>query len=418
MNSSISESNPLNRFDPSASTCDIDSLYSDFFDGFFGKFQDSFFYTFVIQFIIVTLMHMNVGKGKYWQVLFYAAAAGLLGSILENGTVATLCLKSNEKENYSFVPTFLICELFWIPSEYAIPYLNLIKMEAFSKGKMAKSIKYVIIGLTFPFIFFRFLIGYERMNIGFLQSPLIHTYHGYAFFIMAIADILCTLCILYFVRKNKDQTIVKASNINNYVKHSSYTILITVDIVSSFLSILNILTNIGPLADKISDNIVKPLHCLKCSFILILAADALIFKYGANVSSIHESSGNNSKTYGNGGADSSNNHNFTYSGNYKSRANFSNDVMGSSSISKNRSNPNFNINVSPYNYPSIDNDVCNYKSPESISFSPQTKKSIIKNYTNIKTSPSMYERPSPSADSDKTFEVKVYPTQTFGFLNQ
>jgi len=401
----------LDRFHPDASTCDIDTLYVGFFDGFFGKFQDSFFYTFVIQFIIVTLMHYNVGKGKYWKVLFYAAAAGLFGSVLENGTVATICLKSNEQKHYAMVPTFLICEIFWIPSEYAIPYLNLIKMKAFAKGRFATSIKYVIIGLTFPFIFFRFLIGYERMMRGYLQSPRIHTYHGYAFFVMAVADLLCTFCILYFVRKNNKQSAVKTSNINSYVKHSSYTILVAVDIVSTFLSILCIITNIGPFTDKIPGNIIKPLHCLKCSFILILAADALIFKYGANTSSIHESSGNNSRTYGNGGADSSNSHNFGFVGSSYKRTFNTNELM-TSSMNKSKTNQNCMINISPYNYPTMDSDMYS-KSPETITLSPKSKKSIIKNYSSIKTPSTIYER-SPSADSDKTF----YPNQTFGFLNQ
>jgi len=389
----------LTRFDPEASTCDNDTLYKDVFDGFFGKFQDSFFYTFVIQFIIVTLMHVNVGKGKYWRVLFYAATAGLLGSILENLTVATLCLKSNEIKTFSFVPTFLICEIFWIPSEYAIPYLNLIKMEAFSKGKLAKSIKYTIIGLGIPFVIFRVLIGYERMRVGYLQSSLIHAYHGYAFLFMAIADILCTFCILYFVRKNNSQCAL-TSNINNYIKHSSYTILVAVDIVSAFLSTLNIFTNIGPLKDKIPGNVVTPLHCLKCSFILILAADALIFKYGANVSSINESSGNNSRTYANGGADSSNNYNFSYKSNIKSRTNFSSNDITSSNHSRNRSNHNLMINVSPYNFPQMDNGEY-ARSPDSIAYS---QKSIVKNYTNFKTSTSSTYDRNLSTDSDKTFE--------------
>jgi len=402
----------MTRFDPEASTCDNDTLYANIFDAFFGKFQDSFFYTFVIQFIIVTLMHVNVGKGKYWKVLFYAATAGLLGSILENLTVASICLKSNEFRTYKFVPTFLLCEVFWIPSEYAIPYLNLIKMEAFSKGKLAKSIKYTIIGLGIPFVFFRGLIGYERMKVGYLQSSLIHTYHGCAFFFMAIADILCTFCILYFVKKNNKQCAL-TSNINNYIKHSSYTILVAVDIVSAFLSTLNIFTNIEPFRKSIPGNIVTPLHCLKCSFILILAADALIFKYGANVSSINESSGNNSRTYANGGADSSNNYNFSYKSNIKSRNFSSNDITGSANHSRNRSNHNIMVNVSPYNYPQMDNEAYT-RSPDSIAYS---QKSIVKNYTNYKTSSSTYDR-NLSSDSDKTFDVKVYPNQTFGFLNQ
>jgi len=414
----------LTRFDSETDTCDRDTLYNNFLDGFLSKFQDSFFYTFIIQFIIVTLMHVNVGKGKYWRVLFYAALAGLCGSLIENGTVSEICLRTNETKKYSVIPTFLLCEIFWIPSEYAIPYLNLIKMEAFSKGKLAKSIKYSIIGLGIPFVIFRVLIGYERMKKGYLQDPKIHTYHGGAFFIMALADILCTFCILYFVKKHNNQCAL-TSNINNYIKHSSYTILVAVDIVSTILSILNIFCNMERFRGKISDNIVKPLHCLKCSFILILAADALIFKYGANVSSIHESSGNNSKTYGNGGTDSNTNYNF--SSNFKStlnksRNNFSvNDITSTSfnlsnstySKGKNSSRQSAMINVSPYNYP-VESDTIYSRSPDSTAYSTKT---IVKNYTNFKTPTSSHEQ-SQSNESDKTLDIKVYPNQTFGFLNQ
>lgn len=71
------------------------------------------------------------------------------------------------------------------------------------------------------------------------------------------------------------------------------------------------------------------------------------------------------------------------------------------------------VNVSPYNYPQMDNEAYT-RSPDSIAYS---QKSIVKNYTNYKTSSSTYDR-NLSSDSDKTFDVKVYPNQTFGFLNQ
>jgi len=285
----------LTRFDRDTSTCNKDSLYKGFFDGFFGKFQDSFFFSGVIQFLIVTLMYVHVGKGKYWRMLFYAAIASFFGSILENATVAYICLESKKENLFSVVIPFLICELFWIPAEYSIPYLNLIKMEAFTtKEKVAKIVKCITIFLTFPFIVFRFLIGYERMMNGFLQSPTIHAYHGYAFSVLALSDILCTICILYYVKRNS-RNAVKTTYINTCVKYSSYTILICIDIVSSILSILNIATNMGPFKDYIPGSYVTPLHCLKCSFILILAADALLFKYEAgNASSVHE----HSKSFG------------------------------------------------------------------------------------------------------------------------
>ncbi|ORX76648.1 hypothetical protein BCR32DRAFT_283941 [Anaeromyces robustus] len=416
----MSETIKLDRFHPDTSTCDGKNI-QHFYEGFFGQFQDSFCYTFVIQFIIVALMYYNVGKGRYWKVLFYASLAGLCGAVVENMTVAVICTESNKTKEYGYIVPFLINEIFWAPCEYAIPYLNLIKMKAFAKGKLALWMRYIIIGLTVPFALFRFLIGWNRMTRGYLQDSTIHSLHGYAFAVMALADILCTFCILYFVRKNNSKMAIKTSNINDYIKHSSYTILLCVDIVSTLLSILNIITNTESTKDLISGKLVTPLHCLKCSFVLILAADALIFKYGVNTSSIHSSDNSRTYTYG-AGADS---YNFAtkstngyvsrnnYSNNYSTTVdmsnvtnnNTSNTSLGPSSGKNQVSQLNM-YSVSPYNYPTIDSDII--KSP--------VKKSIIKNYTNIKTPPSAYESP----DSAKTYtEYNVYPQQQqFGFLNQ
>jgi len=418
----------LNRYDPDTSTCAGKNI-KHFYEGFFGQFQDSFCYTFVIQFIIVSLMYYNVGKGKYWKVLFYASLAGLCGAVVENMTVAVICTESRREVQYRFVLPFLINEIFWAPCEYAIPYLNLIKMKAFAKGKLALWMRYIIIGLTVPFVLFRFLIGWYRMTRGYLQDSTIHSLHGYAFAVMALADILCTFCILYFVRKNNSKVAIKTSNINDYIKHSSYTILLCVDIVSTLLSILNIITNTEKTKDLISGQLVTPLHCLKCSFVLILAADALIFKYGVNTSSIHSSDNSRTYTYG-AGADSysqnfatkstngynprnnySSNYSATYSNNYSTTIDMSNVTnnlttgLSGSNTSLGPSGGKLNMySVSPYNYPTIETD----------NILPPTKKSIVKNYTKIKTPPSVYESP----DSAKTFtDYNIYPQQ-FGFLNQ
>jgi len=415
----------MDRYHPDASTCDGKNI-RHFYEGFFGQFQDSFCYTFVIQFIIVSLMYYNVGKGKYWKVLFYASLAGLCGAVIENMTVAVICSEGNRYKEYPYVIPFLINEIFWAPCEYAIPYLNLIKMKAYAKGKLALWMRYIIIGLTVPFAMFRFLIGWFRMTRGYLQDSTIHTLHGYAFAIMALADILCTFCILYFVRKTNSKIAIKTSNINDYIKHSSYTILLCVDIVSTLLSILNIITNLEITKNLISGQLVTPLHCLKCSFVLILAADALIFKYGVNTSSIHSSDNSKTYTYGVGAESYSQNFGTKSTNGYISRNNYSNNYSTnnhsttidlSNVTNNNTNNSSFGngsgkqssqiqmYSVSPYNYPSIDSEIMS-KSP--------VKKSIIKNYTNIKTPPSIYESP----DSAKTYtEYNIYPQQ-FGFLNQ
>jgi len=390
----------LTRFSDETSTCSGNYFEStNLINGFFSKFQDSYCYTFVIQFIIVTLMYFNVGKGKYWKILFYAAIAGLCGSLLENGTVAYICTSG---KNVKTVYTFLINEIFWITCEFSIPYLNLIKMKAFAKGTGSNCVKYIIYILTVPFIFFRLCIGYFRMKNGYLQDENIHAFHGYAFAVMALADIICTFSILYFVRKINKEVAIKTSNINDYIKHSSYTILLTVDIVSALLSICNILSNVGPLKDKFPNEIVTPFHCLKCSFILILAADALIFKYGATVSSNHASSGN-SRTYGNGSG------NFNYSsknGTYKTRF-YQNDLSNNS-----RKKPNVS-NISPFIYNNSE-DICNKQSDSTFSNS----KSIIKNYTGSSNNNTTNNLSYDNSLDEKTIEVKILPNQNFGFLNK
>ncbi|OUM64149.1 hypothetical protein PIROE2DRAFT_9190 [Piromyces sp. E2] len=238
-------------------------------------------------------MYIHVGKGKYWKLLFYSALAGLFGAILENASVAFICRTGVEDNSYKYVVPFLIDEIFWISNEYSIPLLNLIKMKVF-KGKVAKFTKYVVIITAVPFIFFRICIGYHRMKNGFLQNEDIHAFHGYAFAVLAVSDIICTFGILYYVRKSYQMTSLSRTKINVFIKHSSYTILIAVDVVSVFLAITNIISNVGPLKDNFPGKLFTPFHCLKCSAILILAIDAFIFKYGAIDSTIRSSTINNS----------------------------------------------------------------------------------------------------------------------------
>jgi len=64
------------RFDLNHETC-FGKTNRGFIEGFFTEFRDSYRYTFLIQFILVSLLYFNVGKGVYWKVLFYASLAGL-----------------------------------------------------------------------------------------------------------------------------------------------------------------------------------------------------------------------------------------------------------------------------------------------------------------------------------------------------
>ncbi|KAG4101650.1 hypothetical protein H8356DRAFT_1305662 [Neocallimastix lanati (nom. inval.)] len=274
----INKNQSLNKLSENTGTC-YGKNFKNVFHGFFSQFQDSFFYANVIQFIIVALMYFKIGRGRYWNVLFYASLSGVLGALLENLTVAYIC-SDGEKTNNSRVYSFIISEIFWTSCQYSVPLLNLIKMKAFSNGTLASIVKYTILGLCLPFVYFRFTIGFKRMSRGYLVDEEINSYHGYAFGILAIADFICTLSILYFVRMHNKQLTHNVSNFSGYIKNSSYTILVAVDIVGFSLSILDIITTNEFMEDYIPSTITIPFQCVMSNFILILASDALLFKFG------------------------------------------------------------------------------------------------------------------------------------------
>jgi len=283
-------------------------------------------------------------------------------------------------KKFNNVIPFFIAEFCWVVEEYSIPFLNLTKMRAFSRGKLSKVINIFIMGLFPVFVTFRFYIGYNRMKDGVLTTKQTKYGHSLAFAVMAVADITCTFSILYFVKKHNSQEAMKATNnITNYIKRSSYIILICVDIVGVLLAVTNSITEKFP---QIPGSIVNPLHCIKCSFILILASDALLFKYGVNTSSNHESSGNY----------------YNYSSNKKSR----NYLENTSNISYKSKSQNMS-SITPYNYPSLDFNKTNESN------NPYQGKSIVKNYTNIKPTTSFDTSPN----SDNT-----YTSPNFGFLYQ
>eukprot|EP00833_Pecoramyces_ruminatium_P012843 jgi/Orpsp1_1/1186875/evm.model.d7180000053819.1 len=124
---SRNENKILTKYSPSTGTCFNKNIKS-FIPGFASQFQDSFFYANVIQFLLVALMYYKSGKGKYWIILFYASAAGFIAGVLENTTVAYICLPS-KKDNNGIVVPFLIAEIFWTSQQYSVPFLNLIKMK-------------------------------------------------------------------------------------------------------------------------------------------------------------------------------------------------------------------------------------------------------------------------------------------------
>ncbi|ORX84298.1 hypothetical protein BCR32DRAFT_326017 [Anaeromyces robustus] len=400
------ETTSLYRFNVNSSTC-YGSDFDDIYTGFSAQFAESDCYTFVIQFIIVTLMYTNVGRGKYWLLLFLASLAGVCGAFIENGTLAVICQVKYKNPNgsFKFIPSFLVNEIFWISNEFSVPILNLIKMQAFSKERLAQMMKYPIMILIIPYIIFRFMIGYYRMTYGYLLDTKIRALHAGAFTVMAIADILCTISILHFVRKSKhDRTVLNRNNdIKSHVKRSSYTTLIIIDIACVFLCTLELVTDIGPLKDVISSSYVVPFRCIKDSFALILATDALIFKYEVNIES---SSGSNGYS-GSYGYQKSSGNNFKYSTS-NNDTKYSTSKNGNS-YSKNKYGNDQMASITPYNYPTFD--------MEAYSKSPGKNKSIIKNYSNIKTSNLMDDKYGTIGGGNKSYDIGYNPNKNFGFLN-
>jgi len=145
---------------------------------------------------------------------------------------------------------------------------------------------------------------------------------------MAIADITCTISIIYFINlhnRNNKQPIATA--ISNHVKQSSYTILIAVDITGFLLSSFDLITNIR----GIPSSVTVPFHCLKSSFVLILATDNLLFKYGACKTSknlLTSCNGFHFRYHGNNNDTTT----ATKSGNYKSTISINNNYSYSCSV--------------------------------------------------------------------------------------
>ncbi|KAL6631918.1 hypothetical protein U3516DRAFT_792605 [Neocallimastix sp. 'constans'] len=264
--------------------------YENFFEGILSKFDESTFYTNILQFALVSLMYLNAGKGKYWKILFYASFAGLMGALIEKGTIAYTCTIHDMNNERYYIYGFLISEIFWIVKEYSIPLLNLTKIKAFSYENSSKLFS---ISIYFLFIFFvcsRFYIGFKRCTAGVLYNKEIKYGHMVAFSIMAFADLICTIGIIYFVGNHNKQEYNHAKYIDHYIKRSSYVILIFVDIVSIFFVVINYFI---AHFEEIPENADKPFLNIKCSFILILACDALLFKYSVHLNSNREYSNYN-----------------------------------------------------------------------------------------------------------------------------
>ncbi|OUM62637.1 hypothetical protein PIROE2DRAFT_11012 [Piromyces sp. E2] len=265
----------INKNSPEAETC-YKKEYNNFFDGLNFQIKDSYFFSYVSQFMLVGLMFCYVGKGKYWKVLFYSSISGLIGAILEHLSIAYICQNSKRDEHFIVVP-FLIEEILWIICEYSIPIINLFKMESLSTGKNFKIIKLIIYFLSIPFLLARLFIGYDRMMKGYLNTRFSKYFQSLAYGTISIADLICSISII-LLAKSKNKKGRLDTTFTSIIKNSSYTVLITVDIASLLLSILYIISIYFP-ESYLMHNLTTLFYCFKSIFILILSTDALIFKY-------------------------------------------------------------------------------------------------------------------------------------------
>jgi len=267
----------LTKYSPNTGTC-FNKNIKHFIPGFAKQFQDSFCYANIIQCLIVGLMYYKAGHGLYWKILIIAAVSGCIASLLENATVAFICLPSQKDNNWVVVP-FFIDEIFWTTQQFSVPILNLIKMKVLVGKRTAKIMKGIILFFLIVFIFFRGFIGYERMMRGYLVDHKINILHGFAFGTIAVVDMFCTVSILYLIRKQSKNNTSSISVVTQQVKSSSYTILICVDVVETLLSIFDIFANVGIPEEVLDASVAIPFQCLMSNFILILATDILLMKY-------------------------------------------------------------------------------------------------------------------------------------------
>ncbi|ORX75075.1 hypothetical protein BCR32DRAFT_297125 [Anaeromyces robustus] len=259
--------------------------------------KDSLFYSYVIQIILVAYGYTRFGKGKYWKTLIIASCTGLLGAILEKVCVVWKDHPDNANDTKIYI-LLLLNEPCWIITEFAIPYLNMIKLKAFL-SKEKRNILKAFTGISFVlFSIFRFRIGYLRYSLHTVFNDEIFHAHGYAFSTMAITEFVCSVFIIKKITRdyNRAKEINGDGNIYGYSRKSSLTILLLIDIIGFILAILSMFSN------STLEKVLKPFHCLKSNSLLILAFDSLIFKLNAKIngsSTNITSNGNNSYSNGN-----------------------------------------------------------------------------------------------------------------------
>lgn len=247
----------------------------------FWSFQESYCHIYIIQVLLVGFGYFCVGKGRYWKTLFYASIAGLCGFFFQ---LIGLC------SSFNFF--LFIGELCMIFSDFSIPFLNMVKLEAIIPNRRAKYLK---IALAIPFLLFstfKIIVGYLRTTEDAFTSKDILSFNGYANAILAITELLCTTLIL--IKMTEDYKMAKSRGLNGNIykisKNSSYFTLLFVDLFGTVSAVLSIFAHNLP---KIIYNATIPLLIIQSCFILLLAVDALIFKVKSFDSRNNNSSMNN-----------------------------------------------------------------------------------------------------------------------------
>lgn len=261
-----------------------ENLYLSFIDGICTRFSNTGFFVNCMQFFLVSFMYFNIGKGRYWDIMFYSALTGCIGSLIENGTVAYTCRENDKDVPRKRLIILYLNEIFWIAREYAIPLLNLIKLKTFSVNKtLIRVISYIIYGFFIPYVGCRMYIGYTRMVTGLIDTPQSKYGHTAAFMVLAVADLICSITILVIVRKSNKKYVFNSCVIDQYIKRSSYMTMLFVDLMSIVFAFLNFSTEVYK--GVFRKSFVTPFNCLKSIYVLILACDAIIFKYSISYSS-------------------------------------------------------------------------------------------------------------------------------------
>ena len=261
--------------------CDCPDVLSEFNLGYiitniFYYTKDSLYYSYVIQLILVSYGYLRFGKGKYWKTLLVASCTGLAGAVLEKICVVWTDHPKNADDEFIYI-LLLLNEPCWIITEFAIPYLNMIKLNAVLAKNRQLTLKIFTLITFILFSIFRFRIGYLRFSSHTVFNEEIFHAHGFSFGTMATTEFVFSIFIIK--KMTKDVKMAKErgvdGNIYDKSRKSSLTILLLIDICGIILAILSMFSN-----DTL-EKILKPFHCIKSNSILILAFDSIVLKLDA-----------------------------------------------------------------------------------------------------------------------------------------